>query len=47
MKEDDELINKSRLTDISNNETPVRESEVEKTYDPSMHASTMEMLFSA
>ena len=47
MKEDDELINKSRLTDISNNETPVRESEVEKTFDPSMHASIVEMLFSA
>jgi hypothetical protein len=47
MKEDEELINKSRLTDISNNETPVRESEVEKTFDPSMYASIVEMLFSA
>jgi hypothetical protein len=48
LKEEDEGINKSRLTDLTNssvaNGPP---SELEKSFDPSAHASITEMLFSA
>ena len=46
---EDEGIN-TRITDISNltsTDTPLKESVREQNFDPSMHASIMEMLFSA
>lgn len=47
LREEDEGINKSRLTDLTNTSTGNGPpSELDKTFDPSAHASTAEMLFS-